>query len=36
MLAPLELELEAVVSHSAWVLEIELGSSGRIASDLNH
>jgi hypothetical protein len=24
------------VSHSAWVLEIELGSSGRIASDLNH
>ena len=32
----LELELQMVVSHLVWVLEIELGSSARAMSALNH
>lgn len=33
---PLELELKTVLSHQTWVLGPKLGSSGRVASALNH
>lgn len=35
-LNPLELELQAVMSHSAWVLGPEHMSSGRAAIPLDH
>lgn len=32
----MELELQVVVKHLTWVLETDLGSSGRAASTVNH
>ena len=36
VLDPLELELQAVVSHLMWVLRTELGSSPRVLCVLNN
>lgn len=36
MSEPPELELKAVVTYLVWVQGIEPGSSGRVASALNH